>query len=60
MMKLFVIRADKSIFSENMREALTAVNHGIEECIEVDREQYLWTYKRFRNRPEGEKSFYMR
>ena len=26
--------------------------------IEVDRDQYLWAYKRFRNRPEGEEPFY--
>ena len=51
---------DDSIYSEDMREALTAVNQGIEKCIEVDTEQYLWAYKRFRNRPEGEESFYKR
>jgi KDO2-lipid IV(A) lauroyltransferase len=58
--RVHLFRADKSIFSENTRAALTAVNQGIERCIEVDREQYLWAYKRFRNRPEGEKSFYKR
>ena len=51
---------DPSIYSKDMREALTEVNRRIEQCIEVDREQYLWAYKRFRNRPEGEKSFYRR
>jgi KDO2-lipid IV(A) lauroyltransferase len=55
-----LFKADESIYSENMREAVTAVNRGIEQCIEVDTEQYLWAYKRFRNRPEGEKSFYKR
>ncbi len=53
-----LFKAESSIYSENMREALTEVNRGIEQCIEVDRAQYLWAYKRFRNRPEGEKSFY--
>lgn len=55
-----LLKADETIYSENMREALTAVNRGIERCIEVDTEQYLWAYKRFRNRPAGEKSFYKR
>jgi len=55
-----LFKADDSIYSENMREAVTAVNQGIEKCIEVDPEQYLWAYKRFRNRPEGEASFYKR
>jgi len=51
---------DDSIYSEDMRTALTAVNQGVEQCIEVDSGQYLWAYKRFRNRPEGEESFYKR
>ena len=55
-----LIKADSSIYSENMREALTEVNRGIESCIEIDTTQYLWAYKRFRNRPEGEPSFYKR
>lgn len=55
-----LFKPDDSIYTGNMREALTAVNQGIEKCIEVDREQYLWAYKRFRNRPEGEASFYKR
>jgi KDO2-lipid IV(A) lauroyltransferase len=53
-----LFKTNPSIYSENMREALTEVNRGIEQCIEVDTTQYLWAYKRFRNRPEGEKSFY--
>ena len=55
-----LFKTDPSIYSEDMREALTEVNRRIEQCIEVDREQYLWAYKRFRNRPEGEGSFYKR
>lgn len=55
-----LFKPDDSIYSENKREALTAVNHCIERCIEVDIAQYLWAYKRFRNRPEGEQSIYRR
>ena len=55
-----LFKPDDSIYSGNMREALTAVNQGIEQCINVDPEQYLWAYKRFRNRPAGEPSFYKR
>lgn len=58
--RVHLFKADETIYSENLREALTAVNRGIEQCIEVNTEQYLWAYKRFRNRPEGEKSFYKR
>jgi len=41
-----------------MRVALTSVNQSLEQCIEVDTTQNLWAYKRFRNRPEGERPFY--
>jgi len=42
----------------DLKDVLTAVNQGIEQCITVDTEQYLWAYKRFRNRPEGDPPFY--
>ena len=56
--RVHLFKTNPSIYSENMREALTEVNRGVEQCIELDIAQYLWAYKRFRNRPEGEKSFY--
>lgn len=55
-----LFKPDDAIYSEDMREALTAVNHGIEQCINVNPEQYLWAYKRFRHRPEGAPSLYKR
>lgn len=56
--RVHLFKANDSIHSTDMRTALSAVNRGIEECIGVDTEQYLWAYKRFRNRPEGEAPFY--
>ena len=53
-------KADETIYAADMRTAATAVNRGIEECIGVDTNQYLWAYKRFRNRPLGEEPFYKR
>jgi len=53
-----LFKANPTIYSEDMRVALTEVNRAIEQCISVDTTQYLWAYKRFRNRPEGEPSFY--
>jgi len=58
--RVHIFKADEAIYSEDMRAATTAVNHGIKQCIEVAPEQYLWAYKRFRNRPDGEKSLYKR
>ena len=54
----YLLEADEAIYSSDMRTALTALNKGIESIIELDRSQYLWAYKRFRNRPEGEPKFY--
>jgi KDO2-lipid IV(A) lauroyltransferase len=56
--RVHCLPADKAIASDDTRVALTALNEGIERTIEVDSSQYLWAYKRFRNRPEGETSIY--
>lgn len=58
--QVHVFEADDAIYDENMRLATTAVNRGIEQCIDVDPEQNLWAYKRFRNRPGRGKSLYKR
>ena len=58
--RVHIFKADEAIYDKDMRVATTAVNHGIEQCIEVAPAQYLWAYKRFRNRPDGEKSLYKR
>ena len=56
--KPYVLEADEAIYSSDMRTALSALNKGVERIIELDRSQYLWAYKRFRNRPEGQPKFY--
>ncbi len=50
--------ADEEIHSRDLLTALTAVNRGVERCIAIDPAQYLWSYKRFKARPEGEPPFY--
>lgn len=34
-------------------EAGTALNLGVEQCVSTCPDQYVWAYKRFRNRPDG-------
>lgn len=46
------------LYADDLDAALAALNEGVERCIELDRAQYLWAYKRFRARPEGEQRFY--
>jgi KDO2-lipid IV(A) lauroyltransferase len=36
-----------------MQRAAAALNRGVETCLRVAPEQYQWSYKRFRQRPEG-------
>lgn len=56
--KVHLFKPDESIYGDDIRQSLTVVNQCIEKCIDVDTNQYLWAYKRFRNRPPGEKNFY--
>ncbi len=51
-------RATEAVRSESDQQAATALNQGIAECIRVCPEQYLWPYRRFRERPEGLPKFY--
>jgi KDO2-lipid IV(A) lauroyltransferase len=53
-----VFKAHDDIYDPDMSKAVAAVNRGMEQCIDMAPEQNLWAYKRFRNRPEGEKSIY--
>lgn len=50
--------ASDALGSENLNEALTALNAGVEALARTWPAQYLWSYKRFRTRPDGEPSFY--
>jgi len=52
--------AGEDIYSPDIDVALAAVNRGVERCIAVDPAQYLWAYKRYKSRPEGEPQFYVR
>lgn len=42
----------------DLKDAASSMNEGIESCIRQQPEQYLWAYKRFKTRPEGEASLY--
>lgn len=42
----------------DMEEDLSQINHKIEEFISKHPENYLWSHRRFKNRPKGEESFY--
>jgi KDO2-lipid IV(A) lauroyltransferase len=41
-----------------MKAAVKATNKAVEYCVRQCPEQYQWSYRRFRTRPEGEKLLY--
>jgi KDO2-lipid IV(A) lauroyltransferase len=48
------LTAPEGLDDENVEVALTRLNYGVERCIRLCPEQYQWSYKRFKSRPEGE------
>lgn len=56
--RVHILPGDPAIGGEDLDAALAAVNRGVEQCIAIDPAQYLWSYKRFKTRPEGETPFY--
>lgn len=56
--RMHCIAAPEGVDSEDDLVAATALNWGVEQCVAVCPEQYVWPYKRFRRRPEGPPSPY--
>jgi KDO2-lipid IV(A) lauroyltransferase len=50
---LHCLPAPDGIDSDDDGEAATALNLGVERCIAVCPEQYVWAYKRYRSHPDG-------
>jgi len=50
--------ASKDIAAKDIEIAATALNKGVEQCVKACPEQYQWSYKRFKRRPEGKASVY--
>ena len=48
----------KNFPTEDEAQDMHIINHTIEEIIRQKPEQYLWQYKRFHTRPEGEEKLY--
>jgi len=44
--------------SDNIEQDVTRINQVIEAAIRKQPDQYIWQYKRFKTRPEGEERFY--
>ncbi|MBD3610346.1 MAG: lysophospholipid acyltransferase family protein [Gammaproteobacteria bacterium] len=55
---LHFLPAPEGIRDKEMDHAISAVNLGVQRCIEQCPGQYQWGYRRFKTRPEGEGKFY--
>lgn len=49
---------DADIYSEDLMTSARALNATVEACVRDIPEQYQWEYKRFRERPTGERKIY--
>jgi len=56
--KLFAIDADDKAYNDDINIAVTSMNRTVEQCIRMAPEQYQWSYKRFRQRPDGSRNPY--
>jgi KDO2-lipid IV(A) lauroyltransferase len=57
---IYFSEADEAIYSKDIKVAVKAMNQGIEACVRQLPEQYLWSYRRFKTRPEGEGNIYVK
>lgn len=56
--RIHCLPAPEGIDSDDDSIAAAALNQGIERCIAVCPEQYLWPYRRFRRRPDDAPGIY--
>ncbi|MBK1706539.1 lysophospholipid acyltransferase family protein [Halochromatium glycolicum] len=56
--RIHCLKAPDGIDSDDDVEAAAALNRGIEQCIAICPDQYLWSYRRFRRRPSGGNKVY--
>ena len=56
--RVHFLPAQPGTYSEDIDESLSAINRGIENCIAIDPDQYLWAYKRYRHGPDYSKGIY--
>ena len=47
-----------NVLGKNLEDDLRTINFEIEEFIRKNPDNYLWPHRRFKNRPDGEESFY--
>jgi KDO2-lipid IV(A) lauroyltransferase len=54
------VPASEAIYDEDFERSAASLNRDIERCVRDLPQQYLWSYKRFRIRPRGVQSPYVK
>lgn len=52
--EVYFFAGDEDIYSDDLRTSAASMNRTIEKMISIAPEQYQWTYKRFKRRPDSE------
>lgn len=56
--RMHILPVDPAVADPDPLTAATRLNQEVERCIRIAPEQYQWTYRRFRRRPDGAPSPY--
>ncbi|MFZ6047924.1 lysophospholipid acyltransferase [Pseudomonas sp. CR3202] len=56
--KVILEAAPEAMYSENVEVAVAAMSGVVEKYVRAYPTQYMWSMKRFKKRPEGEKKWY--
>ncbi|WP_271409916.1 lysophospholipid acyltransferase [Pseudomonas sp. Q1-7] len=56
--KVILEAAPEGMYSENVEEGVAAMSQVVERYVRTYPTQYMWSMKRFKKRPEGEKKWY--
>ncbi|GLZ86209.1 lysophospholipid acyltransferase [Pseudomonas sp. BN414] len=56
--KVILEAAPEGMYSENVEEGVAAMSQVVERYVRAYPTQYMWSMKRFKKRPEGEKKWY--
>ncbi len=55
---IVIKNVSEAILDSDMYHSVSALNQAVEDAVREVPEQYMWGYKRFRHRPEGEQGLY--
>ncbi len=56
--RVIIEAAPEALYGDDVELAVTTLNQGIEKQVRQAPSQYMWSMKRFKKRPDGEKKWY--